>query len=117
MPSLYAVFEREVGLDSPDFFEVQEPWFEALAAETSLMRFYGQSPNEFFDDEPPDGLSLDEAWFEAEGGLETVQTLLGRLEGDESGRAGRAREELTQLRRLLEVAVSKRARFHLALDI
>ncbi|MDX2004479.1 MAG: hypothetical protein SFU83_04305 [Meiothermus sp.] len=116
MPSLYAVFEREIGLDSPDFFEVDEPWFEALAGESGLMRFFGQSPYEYFDEEAADGLSLGEVWFEAEGGLKAVETLLGRLEGDESGRARRAKEELGELRRLLEAA-AKRVRFHLALDI
>ena len=119
MPSLYVALEQDLGLDSPDFRELLEPWFETFSAkvEVNLMRFYGQDPAEFLDDDELEDIPTGSQWFAAEEGLKAIQTLITALETNNSKAAERARDELIDLRSLLEAVSAKNVRFHLGLDI
>ena len=119
MPKMFVVLEQDLGLESPDFVEILEPWFEQLSQETevNLMNFFGQSPEDFLDLDELEGLEIEVEWFEAEEGLAAVKQLLEALH-DQNGEAEKnARAELDDLRSLLETASSKNLKFHLALDI
>lgn len=119
MPNLFVALEQDLSLDSPDFREVLEPWFESLAETVgaSLMRFYGQDPEEFFDEDEEGEIPTGSQWFVAEEGLELIQTLMTVLETEHSEAARRARSELVDMKLILEAAIEKNVRFHLSLDI
>lgn len=119
MPSLYVVLERDLGLDSPDFREIQTEWFDQFAqqAGASLWDFFGQDPGEFLGEDELQGIEGGEKWFAAAEGLKTLQTLLTALQADSSARATRARKDLQALESILGAANSASVRFYLALDI
>lgn len=119
MPRLYVVVEQDLGIESPDFVEILESWFEQLSDEVgvNLMGFYGQSPEDFLDEKELEGLETEVQWFAAEEGLVVVVQLIGAMQEQSSDAAMNARDELIDLRSVLEAARSQNTRFHLALDI
>ncbi|HLZ13872.1 MAG TPA: hypothetical protein VKP58_14910 [Candidatus Acidoferrum sp.] len=60
------------------------------------------------------GTEIAETWFVAEEGLQTVNLLLEKMEGDSAGEA--VRKDLLDFRRVLETAKQHGARWHLAID-
>lgn len=119
MPSLYVVLAGDIGLDSPDFCELQTDWFDQFVQQTGapLWNFFGQDASEFLDQDELEGLDTGEKWFPAWEGLKAVQTLLAALQAEASPQAIRAREELQSLQSILEAADSAGVAFYLAVDI
>lgn len=119
MPNLYIALEHEIGLESPDFVETLKEWFEDLSEEAgvSLMRFFGQNPADFFDEDDLGDAAVGARWFAPEGGIATIDVLVECLTNDTSSRAHRARNELLEMRDLLQAAIAHKTRFHIALDI
>lgn len=119
MPKIYVVLEQDLGLESPDFVKILEPWFEQFSEENgvNLMNYFGQSPEDFLDLDELEGLETEVQWFSAEEGLVAVTQLLEALRDQTSDDGLNARDELIDFRSLLEVASGKNLKFHLALDI
>jgi hypothetical protein len=131
--ALYIVLERQVkNLDSfvdGKMLAKAEPDLNRRATElnvTPLMDFYGSDPDEIFEEFDLEALetaeSLEEQWFEAKDGLQTVNALLKDLENRPNslifGRdiTTEVVEDLKQFQRVLLEADNHKVRWHLAVD-
>jgi hypothetical protein len=131
MPSYYIVLEQEIpnfdAYVNGNMLSRENDALERLAKKigaTPLLSFFGTSPEELASlvgDEAKSvgGLrakAIEEQWFSAEDGLNSVRKLISHFQFVEVQKADQVLSNLKEFERVLEEASQRGIRWHLAID-